>query len=240
MFSTLIASGAARSTEARGTVPSVLLHLSVIVAMVVATQAADPLIDAPRESRIVPLLSPNTAPANPTEPKAPRPAATAPTPTPTRTPELPVVPTEAAAVPPEAPTGIPIDASSAPVIGGGNGDPNALPSTDAGTPIGLPSGSSAFEADGVDVAVRMLRNSPLPRYPDILRQSRVSGLVRVRFVVGTDGRAELGTLEILEQTHAAFAEAVRNVLPRLRFTPARVGTQRVRQVVEIPFGFEMR
>lgn len=236
MFSALIASRAARTTEAKGTVPSVLLHLSVIAAMIVATQAADPFTDAPRESRIVPLFAPRTPSAQPAAPSRPKPAALAPS----TAPQVPDIPTEAPSVPVEVPTGIPTAAPTAPVSGEGTADPNALPSTDAGTPVGLPIGSGAFDADGVDVPVRMRAGSPLPRYPEILRQSRVSGTVRVRFVVGTNGRAELGTLEILEQSHAAFAEAVRNALPMLRFTPARVGTRTVRQVVEIPLGFELR
>lgn len=234
MFSTLIASGAPRSTAERGTVPSVLLHLGVIAAMIVATQTTE-TFEAPGESRIVPLFAPTISPPQPTAPTRPQPAPTTPTPAP----EVPAVPIEAPAVPSDVPTGIPVEAPAAPVSGG-SVDPNALPSTDVGTPVGLVSGSTAYDADGVDVAVRMLRNSPLPRYPDILRQSGVAGRVRVRFVVGTDGRAELGTVEILEHSHAAFADAVRHVIPRLRFTPARVGTRSVRQVVEIPFGFELK
>lgn len=236
MFSTLIASGATRSTEEKGAVPSVLLHVGVIAAMIFATQATDPLSDAPRENRIVPLFAPRTPSPQPAAPARPRPAPT----TPTAAPQVPAIPTEAPSVPVEVPTGIPTTAPAAAASGEGTVDPNALPSTDAGTPVGSPIGSGAFDADGVDVPVRLRAGSPLPRYPEILRQSRVSGMVRVRFVVGTDGRAELGTVEILEQSHAAFAEAVRTVLPRLRFTPARVGTRSVRQVVEIPFGFELR
>lgn len=236
MFSALIASGAARTSDERGTIPSVLLHVSVIAAMIVATQASDPFMDAPRESRIVPLFAPPN-PAPPTSaPARPRPAPTTPTPAP----DVPAIPTEAPSVPVDVPTGIPTESPAAPSSGEGTVDPNAMPSTDVGTPIGSPIGSGVLDADGVDVPVRLRTGSPLPRYPDILRQSRITGVVRVRFVVGTDGRAELGTLEILEQSHAAFAEAVRNVLPRLRFTPARVGPRTVRQVVEIPFGLELR
>lgn len=150
------------------------------------------------------------------------------------------MPIEAPTVPIDVPTGIPTDAPPAPVTGTGTADPNASASTDPGIPVGLPSGNGVLDADGVDVPVRLRANAPLPRYPEILRQSRVPGFVRVRFVVSAEGRAELNTVEILEQSHPAFAEAVRNVLPRLRFTPARVGTRAVRQVVEIPFGFELR
>lgn len=234
MFSTLLASGAVRTAESRGAVPSVLLHAGVILSMIVATQATDPLLDEPRESRIVPLMAPRMATPRPAAPATPR------TPTAsTAAPEVPKVPVEVPAVPIEVPTGIVTDPTPAPFTGGEVGDPNALPSADPGIPIGSPNGT-ALDADAVDVPVRMRANSPLPRYPDVLRQSRVPGFVRVRFVVGPDGRAEMNTVEIVEESHAAFGQAVRNVLPRLRFTPARVGPRAVRQVVEIPFGFELR
>lgn len=236
MFSTLIASGATRTTEERGTVPSVLLHLGVIVAMIVATQATDPSLDAPRETRVVPLFAPSNPSAQPAAPSRPRPAPR----TPTAAPQVPAIPTEAPAVPVEVPTGIPTSAAATPMSGEGTVDPNALPSTNAGTPIGSPIGNGVLDADGVDVPARLLPNSPLPRYPDFLRQSRLEGGVRVRFIVNENGRAELASLVILESTHPAFVESVRAVLGRLRFTPARVGRERVRQMVEIPFGFELR
>lgn len=236
MFSTLIASGAARTSDERGTVPSVLLHVGVIVAMIVATQAGEPLLDAPRESRIVPLFAPPN-PAPPTASTArPRPAPT----TPTAAPEVPAIPTEVPSVPIEVPTGISTESAAAPTSGEGKVDANAMPSTDAGTPIGSPIGSGVLDADGVDVPARLLPSSPLPRYPDFLRQSRLEGGVRVRFIVNENGRAELASLVVLESTHPAFVESVRAVLGRLRFTPARVGRDRVRQMVEIPFGFEIR
>jgi TonB family protein len=236
MFSTLIASGATRSTEEKGALPSVLLHLGVIAAMVIATQATDPFTDAPRQSRIVPLFAPSTPSAQPAAPSRPRPAPTMPT----AAPEVPAIPTEVPSVPVEAPSGISASTPAAPVSGEGTGDPSALPSTDAGTPIGSPIGSGVLDADGVDVPARLLPNSPLPRYPDFLRQSRLEGGVRVRFIVNENGRAELASLVVLESTHPAFVESVRAVLGRLRFTPARVGRDRVRQMVEIPFGFELR
>ena len=236
MFSTLIASGTTRNSNERGALPSVLLHVGIVGAMIVATQASEPLFEAPRESRVVALFAPQQTAPQPTAPTSP---ARVP-PTPAIVPEAPQIPIETPTVPVEVPTGVPMEAPTSPVTSTGVGDPNALPSTEAGSPTGSSVGTAAYDADGVDVAVRMRANSPLPRYPELLRQSGVAGLVRVRFVVGTNGRAELGTLEILETSHPAFADAVRRVLPSLRFTPARVGPRTVRQVVEIPFGFEIR
>ncbi len=236
MFSTLVASGAVRTSDERGTIPSVLLHVSVIVAMIVATQATDPSLDAPRETRIVPLAAFRPAAPQAATPARPRPAPT----TPTAAPDVPAIPTEAPAVPVEVPTGIPVASQAAPVGGEGKVDPNAFPSTDVGSPIGSTIGTGVLEADGVDIPARLMPNSPLPRYPDFLRQSRLEGGVRVRFIVNENGRADLTSLVVLESTHPAFVESVRAVLGRLRFTPARVGRDRVRQMVEIPFGFELR
>jgi hypothetical protein len=44
---------------------------------------------------------------------------------------------------------------------------------------------------------------------------------------------------VLEATHPTSVEAVRAVLPRLRFAPAKLGDERVRQSVVIPFGFAL-
>jgi hypothetical protein len=49
----------------------------------------------------------------------------------------------------------------------------------------------------------------------------------------------MSSVRILESTHPAFAESVRATLPRMRFSPARVGNERVRQMVELPLGFRI-
>ncbi len=233
MFRTLIASRPGTEHAHGAQMVSLLVHATIITAAVIVTTQTV-VHEEPYENRVVPIFAP-IAPS-------PQPAAPAPTraPTTTAAPDVPSVPVEVPAVPIDVPTGIPTDVPPAPVTGGGITDPNALPSTAPGLPVGLPSGDAPLDADAVDVPVRMRANSPLPRYPDILRQSRVPGFVRVRFVVGPDGRAEMNTVQIVEESHPAFGQAVRNVLPRLRFTPARVGTRNVPQMVEIPFGFELR
>lgn len=237
MFSTLIASGHDRSARPQGVLPSALFHVAVVVTMVVATSAPDVVYNGQQTTRVIPLAPPTSRPAAPATPQPVRPVA--PT-VPPDAPALPTVPVDLPVMPVDVPIGVSTDPSPAPSTPGGLVDPNALPGVPTDPGIGLSSGDAPLDAESVDVPASLRSASPLPLYPEILRQSRVTGRVSVRFVVGTDGRAELSTLEVLNATHPAFAESVRRVLPRLRFNPARVGRRAVRQVVEIPFGFELR
>jgi protein TonB len=78
-----------------------------------------------------------------------------------------------------------------------------------------------------------------PRYPESLQRARVEGRVRVRFVVGVDGRAD-GAPVILFATRSEFAASVREFLARARYRPARIGGKAVPQLVEQEFIFELR
>lgn len=235
MLTNLIASRPVQHTTANGTAASLALHVGIIAMMFVATAQRDAFEPVDNSTRIVPLMAPSLP-----KPAAARPR-TAPPRTatePSKSPAVPAVDVPPVAVPTEVPTGIPTDYAppmDLPVGDGGLGAPSL--GTDA-TPLG--SGDGVLGAESVDVPAALRAGSPLPRYPEILRQSRIEGGVRVRFIVDENGRAELGSLMVLESTHPAFIESVRAVLPRLRFTPARVGRDRVRQVVEIPFGFVVR
>ena len=78
-----------------------------------------------------------------------------------------------------------------------------------------------------------------PRYPDPLRQAGVEGEVLVQFVVRPNGRADVGTLKILTQSHELFGNAVRAALPQMEFNPALVGGRAVSQLVQSPFTFSL-
>jgi TonB family protein len=78
-----------------------------------------------------------------------------------------------------------------------------------------------------------------PRYPDELRSRHIEGSVLAQFVVDTLGRPELATLKILRQTDLAFANAVRDAIPDMRFFPASIGDRPVRQLVQMPFEFSL-
>jgi TonB family protein len=82
------------------------------------------------------------------------------------------------------------------------------------------------------------RNVP-PRYPDMLRSANVEGEVLMQFVVRTDGTPDTSTFKVLKSTHDLFTQAVRAALPRMRFFPAQVGGKAVKQLVQMPFQFNL-
>jgi protein TonB len=81
---------------------------------------------------------------------------------------------------------------------------------------------------------------PNPEYPESLRSMGVRGEVIVQFVVGENGRYEPGTLKILDASNPAFADAVKRALPGMRFSPAQIGGQKVKQLVQMPFQFNIK
>jgi periplasmic protein TonB len=78
-----------------------------------------------------------------------------------------------------------------------------------------------------------------PQYPERLRAAGVTGRVVVRLVVDTLGRVEPASVAIRESAHDLFAQAVRAVIPSLRFVPAEAGGRRVRMLVDLPFEFRL-
>jgi len=105
----------------------------------------------------------------------------------------------------------------------------------ASRPAVQPADQPYFEFQ-VEQAVTV-SGSVQPRYPDVLRRAGVEGEVLVQFVVGPDGRADVGSLKVLKQSHELFTQSVRNALPMMRFNAAKVGGRPVRQLVQAPFAF---
>lgn len=234
MFAQLVGSRPAREQSAQGAAVSVVLHGLLITMAITATTKTDVIEDL-LPTRVVPL-APYTEPRVEPAPARPAPpvkeqSKVEPTPVPAPTP-MPTLTEVPSTIP--APATEPMQ-TAFPVTTGtpngetGTGDPNAT-----GTPF-----NGALGAGEVDHAAALLPSSPLPRYPDLLRNQRLEGSARVRFVVGTNGRVEMSSIVVLESTHPAFAEAVRSALPRMRFRPARVGRQPVRQLVEFPLVFRV-
>jgi TonB family protein len=69
---------------------------------------------------------------------------------------------------------------------------------------------------------------PQPRFPDALRAQRIEGTVVVRFLVGTDGNVDASSVKVVRSPHELFTAAVRNVLPKLKFQPARTADAKPR------------
>ena len=62
----------------------------------------------------------------------------------------------------------------------------------------------------------------------------------MRFIVGTNGRVEPGSIKVLSTPHKQFSEAVRAALLNAKFRPAQVGGHSVRQLVEQSFSFRLQ
>ena len=69
--------------------------------------------------------------------------------------------------------------------------------------------------------VHPLRTNPSPEYPAALRGSGTGGAVVLQFRVQEDGKPDLHTLRVLRESDPAFTDAVRRVLPKWRYEPAR-------------------
>jgi TonB family protein len=102
-----------------------------------------------------------------------------------------------------------------------------------------PLASALYTEDQVDSAATRDPNSAGPNYPDALREQGVQGEVLVEFTVDTTGRADPGSFAVVEASHPLFAEAVRDALPKMLFTPAVAHGQRVRQLVRLPMKFRL-
>ena len=96
-----------------------------------------------------------------------------------------------------------------------------------------------FEEYEVDSAATRDPASGGPVYPDELRVKGVQGEVLVEFAVDTTGHADSTTFTVVEATHPEFAQAVREALPRMLFTPAVTRGRRVRQLVRLPMKFKL-
>jgi protein TonB len=79
-----------------------------------------------------------------------------------------------------------------------------------------------------------------PEYPSSLRDSGVEGQVLAQFVVNENGRYEGGTLKILSSSNPAFTAAVKDALPRIKFSAAQIGGKKVSQLVQMPFQFNLK
>jgi TonB family protein len=242
MIGTLIESAAARQRRRGGSVVSVAVHTLVIGALVVGSATGTTVHRAP--PRVVEGLK-YVKTVQPPEPvhTANR-----------RAPGGPSVPDpQTVALPVTAPV---IDFGNVPIglppVDAKLFDPSAgdglrdlarggpLGGSPGGSPDGLGAPGRVLDARGVDRVAALVRPVPEPRYPEVLRGAHVEGRVVVRAIVDTLGRVESGSLTILTADHDAFAESVRQVATRLRFTPALVEGRKVRMLIELPFEFRLK
>jgi TonB family protein len=89
----------------------------------------------------------------------------------------------------------------------------------------------------VERPAAMLDDSPKPTYPAALESSGIAGEVQAQFVVSSSGKVDLDTFKVLKSTNELFTQAVRNVLPRMHFSPAQIGGKAVNQLIQQSFQF---
>jgi TonB family protein len=78
-----------------------------------------------------------------------------------------------------------------------------------------------------------------PRYPDELRDAKIEGAVLVQFVLDTLGHPDMDTFKVIKSTHDLFTNTVKSSLPNMLFYPAEVGGRKVKQLIQMPFNFNL-
>ena len=89
----------------------------------------------------------------------------------------------------------------------------------------------------VEKLAESMPDNPKPKYPSVLESSGIAGEVQAQFVVRSDGKADMDTFKVLKSTNELFTQSVKNVLPRMRFSPAQIGGKPVNQLVQQAFQF---
>jgi hypothetical protein len=98
---------------------------------------------------------------------------------------------------------------------------------------------SVYSVLDVDTAVVRSAKSAAPAYPLKLLEAHIMGYVNARYIVDTTGFADTASFHVMAATNPEFIDAVRDVLPYMRFEPAKIGAMRVRQLVEQQFSFRI-
>ncbi len=105
------------------------------------------------------------------------------------------------------------------------------------TPVPRP--ADGFFDFQVTQQVRQAPGNTPPDYPAMLQAANVEGEVTAQFVVNTDGTPDPATFRAVKSTNFLFTDAVKQSLPAMKFIPAMVGTQPVKQLTQMPFVFTL-
>ncbi|MDH4352332.1 MAG: energy transducer TonB, partial [Gemmatimonadota bacterium] len=80
---------------------------------------------------------------------------------------------------------------------------------------------------------------PMFEHPRLLVEAGIGGRVVLRFIIDTTGQIEPASIEVLEKTHEAYADAARSGVIGARFRPALFGVRPVRQLTRWPVNFQV-
>jgi protein TonB len=109
--------------------------------------------------------------------------------------------------------------------------------TGSGVVGGIANTNQTYFEFQVEKPAEMLAESPKPKYPSVLESSGIAGEVQAQFVVTSSGKADMDSFKVLKSTNELFTQAVKNVLPRMKFSPAMIGGKPVNQLVQQMFQF---
>jgi len=109
--------------------------------------------------------------------------------------------------------------------------------TGNGVVVGIANTNQTYFEFQVEKPAESLPYNPKPKYPSVLESSGIAGEVQAQFVVKSDGKADMDMFKVLKSTNELFTQAVKNVLPRMRFSPAQIGGKPVNQLVQQAFQF---
>src|SRR5262249_7426390 len=106
-------------------------------------------------------------------------------------------------------------------------------------PVPVNDGQTYFEFQVESPVSARPGTAAMPKYPAELRAANIEGSVLAQFTVDTTGTPVLETFKVLKTTHDLFTQAVKAALPGMRFSPALVGGRPVKQLVQMPFNFNL-
>jgi protein TonB len=252
-----------KGRSAGGTIFSIILHSLIIFLAVFATARAGTKPEKVNETKVSFVTVKKDEPPPPKKdppppPKKETPKPKAPTPKVVNLPQLPkdvpVAPPKGFKVLPplvNVPTNLPtIDLSKATTnendfsgkgvaggsssgVKGGTGKEG-----DFGKDAGVKADHGPYMEFQVEKPVVKIGGDP-PEYPPALKDAGVEGRVLAQFVVNESGRYDPGSLKILDSSNSAFTAAVKDALPRMKFSAAQIGGKKVSQLVQMPFQFHI-
>src|ERR1700687_1741583 len=109
--------------------------------------------------------------------------------------------------------------------------------TGSGVVGGIANTNQTYFEFQVEKPAELLAESAKPKYPSVLESSGIAGEVQAQFVVSSSGKADMDSFKVLKSTNELFTQAVKNVLPRMKFSPAMIGGKPVNQLVQQSFQF---
>ncbi|MEO8479532.1 MAG: energy transducer TonB [Gemmatimonadota bacterium] len=236
MFENLIESQPKKQRSVGQTILSVAMHVLLVFGAIKATAGAAQAAAGIIQDDTSFLLAPPPPPPPPPPPETPPPDAIV-------TSNPPPQGFQTIVPPKDLPTEIPpvnlnekFDASD---FSGRGVEGGVAKGVIGGTgPVSEIIGTQTYTEDQVDDPVRRT-GGPNPVYPPAMQTVGIDGSVRLRFVVGTNGRAESSSIQVVSSTNKAFEAAAIKTIRESTFKPAMMKGQAVRQLVEQNVSFKL-